>query len=52
LIPEAKELAKENPEATKAIDEVMAMDHHKWHQGLSKEEREKIEEFYRKRYGE
>ena len=29
-----------------------AMDDHKWLQGLSKEEREKIQQYYQKRYGE
>ncbi len=51
FIPEAEELAHGSPEAKKAIDEVMAMDSHRWKKGLSKEEREKIKEFYKKRYG-
>jgi hypothetical protein len=32
--------------------EVRAMDDHKWLQGVSKEERERIKEYYQKRYGE
>ena len=32
--------------------EVRAMDDNKWLQGLSKEEREKIQQYYQKRYGE
>ena len=32
--------------------EAKAMDDHKWLQGLSKEEREKIQQYYQKRYGE
>lgn len=52
LIPEAEELAKDSPEAMKVIEEVMASDYHRWKQGMSKEEREKLNEFYRKRYGQ
>lgn len=32
--------------------DVRAMDDHKWLQGLSKEDREKIQQYYQKRYGE
>ena len=32
--------------------DVKAMDDHKWLQGVSKEEREKIKDYYQKRYGE
>lgn len=32
--------------------EVKAMDDQKWLQGLSKEDREKIPQYYQKRYGE
>jgi hypothetical protein len=52
FLPEAEELAKDSPEAKKAIEEVLAMDHHRWKQGMSKEERDRINEFYKKRYGQ
>ena len=52
FIPEAEELAKNSPGAKKVIDEVMAMDAHRWKKGMSKEEKDKIKEFYKKRYGE
>ncbi len=45
FLPQAEELL---PGVTA---EVKAMDDHKWLQGLSKEDRAKIESFYQKRYG-
>lgn len=52
FIPEAEELAKGSPGAQKAIADVMSMDAHRWKKGMTKEEREKINEFYRSRYGQ
>ncbi|MDO8589492.1 MAG: multiheme c-type cytochrome [Armatimonadota bacterium] len=46
LLPEAEELKKG------VTQEILAQDYHKWKSGLSKEEREKILEFYKTRYGE
>lgn len=44
------------PEAEKLLPGVTAqaraMDDHRWLQGMSKEEREKIQQYYQKRYGE
>jgi hypothetical protein len=44
------------PEAERLLPGVTAdlgtMDDHKWLEGLSKEEREKIKAYYQKRYGE
>jgi hypothetical protein len=51
FIPEASVLAKGSA-AQKAVDEVMSLDYHRWTKGMSKEERDKIKEFYKKRYGE
>ncbi len=45
FVPEAEELL---PGVT---DEVMKQDLHRWKQGLSKEERERIRKFYEERYG-
>lgn len=52
FIPEAEQLAAGDAAVTKVIQEVMAMDQHQWKKGISREEREKIKEFYKKRYGE
>lgn len=52
FIPEARELAKGSGAAGAVIDEVMNMDHHRWKKGLPKKERDRIKEFYKKRYGE
>jgi hydroxylamine dehydrogenase len=46
FIPEAERLM---PGVTA---DLRAMDDHKWLQGLSKEERERIKQYYQKRYGE
>ncbi len=51
FIPEAEELAHDAPEARKVIEEVMNMDAHRWKKGMTKEEREKINQFYKQRYG-
>ncbi len=51
LIPQAREAAHGHPEAEKVIDEVMAMDEHKWKNGLDPEQAKKVREFYEKRYG-
>ena len=46
LLPEAEELKKG------ISQEILGQDYHKWKSGMSKEDREKILEFYRTRYGE
>ena len=46
LLPQAEELKKG------ISQEVLGQDYHKWKSGLSKEDREKILEFYKGRYGE
>lgn len=46
FIPEAEELEKG------ITQEVLSSDFHKWRSGVSKEDREKILEFYRNRYGQ
>jgi hypothetical protein len=52
FLPEAEELGKDDPVVKSAIDEVLNMDQHRWKKGLTKEERDRINEFYKKRYGE
>ncbi len=49
FIPEAEELAKGTP-AQSVVDEVLSMDQHRWKKGMTQEERDRIREFYRKRY--
>lgn len=50
FLPEAKELAKGTPVETQ-INDILKSDDHKWLQGLSNEEKEKIRQFYKDRYG-
>lgn len=52
FILEAIDLGKDVPSVKSAIDEEMASDLHRWTKGIPKEERERIKEFYRGRYGE
>ncbi|MDO8683223.1 MAG: multiheme c-type cytochrome [Armatimonadota bacterium] len=46
LLPEAEELKKG------VTEEVLRAEYHKWKSGMSKEDREKILEFYKSRYGQ
>lgn len=52
FLPEAEKLAQGDPAVLTAIKEVKNMDQHRWLQGMTPEERERIKEFYQKRYGE
>lgn len=52
LIPEARRLAGGTAEIVRVIDQILARPEHRWRQGVSVEERRKIEEFYRQRYGQ
>ena len=52
LIPEARELARGASSVLRTIDEILARSEHIWQQGMSVEEREEIDEFYRERYGQ
>jgi len=52
LIPEARELADGASSVLATIDEILARSEHIWQQGMSVEEREEIDEFYRERYGQ
>jgi len=52
LIPEAQELGGDDPDVKKVIDEILARPEHAWRKGLSAEEREKILDFYKQRYGQ
>ena len=51
FLPQAEELAKGTP-AEDVIKKVKQSKPHKWLQGLPKEERDKIKNFYKKRYGQ
>lgn len=52
FIPEARALAAGDPKITAVIDEVMNSEAHRWKKGMTPEEREKIKDFYLKRYGQ
>ncbi len=52
LVPEALELAHEHPEVTAVIAQVMEADEHKWKKGMSTTEMEKVQKFYKERYGQ
>lgn len=52
LIPEARELAGDDADLKKTIDDVMGQPDHAWLKGLSPEERQKILDFYKQRYGQ
>lgn len=51
LIPQAEELARRAPSVRALIAEILDAPEHQWKKGLSAEERDKILEFYRERYG-
>lgn len=51
FIPEAERLAKGTP-ADAVIQEVLKSDDHRWRAGLSPEVRQRVDEFYKKRYGQ
>jgi hydroxylamine dehydrogenase len=52
FIPQARTLAGKDKEINKVIDEILARPEHSWRKGLSVEERKKILEFYKERYGQ
>ena len=55
LIPHGRQHAKKvgkEKEFNEFVNKILNRPEHKWFFGLPKEEREKIAEFYRKRYGE
>jgi len=52
FIPEAQALAGDDAEITKVITGVLDQPEHAWRKGLSPEERQKILDFYKQRYGE
>lgn len=52
FIPEARDLAQGDVELTKTIDDIMNSPEHSWKKGLTKEDIEKIQEFYKQRYGQ
>ncbi len=52
LIPQARELGGEEGPVADLIAEILARPEHKWRSGLSPEERRRIDEFYRQRYGQ
>jgi len=52
FLPEAKEAAHGDPKVLAAIQTVEDDRLHAWRKGLSPEERKKIDEFYKQRYGE
>jgi hypothetical protein len=51
FLPQAEELAHGAPKVAKLLKTTLDSDYHRWRKGLSPEEREKIDAFYRKRYG-
>jgi len=52
FLPQAKEAAKGDPKVLAAIEAVENDRPNLWKKGLSPEERKKIDEFYKERYGE
>jgi hypothetical protein len=52
LVPQARELAHGDSRVLRVIDEILGRPEHVWKQGMSPEEREEIDEFYRERYGQ
>jgi hydroxylamine dehydrogenase len=52
FLPQAKEAAKGDPKVLAAIEAVENDRPNLWKKGLSPEERQKIDEFYKERYGE
>jgi hypothetical protein len=52
LVPQARELARGDSRVLRVIDGILARPEHVWKQGMSPEEREEIDEFYRERYGQ
>ena len=52
LIPEAQSLAGGDPEINKVISDILDQPDHAWRKGLNPEERQKILDFYKQRYGQ
>ncbi len=52
FIPQARELAEKDPEASKFIEEIMSRPEHQWIKGIPEGEKEKIYKFYMERYGQ
>jgi hydroxylamine dehydrogenase len=52
LIPQAQELARDDPDIQKVISDILDQPDHAWLKGLSPAERQKILEFYKQRYGQ
>jgi hypothetical protein len=52
LIPEAQALAGNDPDIKKVIDDILNQPEHAWRKGLGPEDRQKILDFYKQRYGE
>ncbi|MFI5398054.1 MAG: multiheme c-type cytochrome [Candidatus Binatia bacterium] len=52
LIPEARALAGTDPDIKKVIDDILNRPEHAWRKGLGPEDRQKILDFYKQRYGE
>ncbi|MGE5346513.1 MAG: hypothetical protein ACM3JH_11215, partial [Acidithiobacillales bacterium] len=52
FLPQAKEAAHGDPKVLAVIKAVEENPMNAWQKGLSPEERKKIDEFYKKRYGE
>jgi hypothetical protein len=50
LLPQAKELADGDDEILKVITDIEQSPEHKWKQGLSPDEVQQIQQFYRERY--
>jgi len=52
LIPEAQALAGDDAEINKVITDILDQPEHSWRKGLSPQERQRILDFYKQRYGE
>jgi hypothetical protein len=50
LLPKAKELAHDDEDVLRVITEIEQSPEHQWKQGLSREEVQQIQKFYRERY--
>jgi len=51
FLPKAKEASGGDSEVAKAIQAILDSPEHSWKKGMSAEDRKRIDEFYKERYG-
>jgi hydroxylamine dehydrogenase len=51
FLPKAREASKGDPEVAKVIKTILDSPEHAWKKGMSPEERKRIDDFYKERYG-